>query len=71
MLLFLPITTLSFLDFVSKLRQSASAFRSLFVDADIPVSVPHTTQSIPDCAIDAFQLRSSHERNFGFNIFKL
>ena len=41
------------LDFVQKLRQGASAFRSPFVDADTPVSVLHSTKTILDSAIDA------------------
>ena len=36
------------LDFFWKLRQSASAFQSHFVDADIPVTVLRATDSILD-----------------------
>ena len=42
-----------FFDFVWKLRQVASASRSLFVDAEDLVSVPHATETIL-FAIDVF-----------------
>ena len=58
-----------FLHFIFKL--AASAFRSLAVDAHVPVSVPHATETILDFSIDAFQIRSPHERNLGLRTSRL
>ena len=51
-------------DFVWKLRQDASACRSLLVDADVPASVAHAPETILDFTIHAFQIEVPHKRNF-------
>ena len=70
-LLFLPTESLFSLDFVLKLRHSASAYRSLFVDADIPVSVLRATETVLDFAIRCLSDSTASQAEFWVEDSKL